>query len=128
MQAHSNQDAIGWNNFLKGWLSKQWSKTQQSTYDTMNRRRNARCQDFLAPKYSGQWWASNLIKQIISYSLNEWQIRNNKLHAEITENQYSTDRTIWNTKSTSGTDVRQNPPEIEQIKLYSENHYSRDFR
>jgi hypothetical protein len=59
----------------------------------MNRRRNARCQDFLAPKYSGQWWASNLIKQIISYSLNEWQIRNNKLQAEITENQYNTEST-----------------------------------
>jgi hypothetical protein len=28
----------------------------------------------------------------------------------------------------SGTDVRQNPPEIKQFKLYSENHYSRDFR
>ena len=56
--------------------------------------RNTKCQDPpLPPKYSGQWWASNLIKQIIYYSLNEWQIRNNKLHADLTENQYNTDRT-----------------------------------
>ena len=73
-------------------LSKQWSEIQQSHYDTTNRRRNTKCRDILSPKYSGQWWASNLIKQIIFYSQNEWQIRN-KLHADITENQHNTDST-----------------------------------
>jgi hypothetical protein len=84
IQAPSNQDAIGWNNFFIGRLSKQWSDIQQHHYDTINRHRNDRCQDFLAPNYSGQWWASNLIKEIVFYSLNEWQIRNNKLHADLT--------------------------------------------
>ena len=54
IQAHSNQDAIGWDNFFKRLLSKQWSEIQQSYYDTINRPRNTNCQDFLAPKYSGQ--------------------------------------------------------------------------
>ena len=38
---------------------------QQHTYDAINRHRTDRHQDLLAPKYSGQWRASNLIKQII---------------------------------------------------------------
>ena len=61
IQAHTNQHAIGWNNFVKERLSKRWSEIQQSHYNMMNRHRNTKCQDPLPPKYSSQWWSSNLI-------------------------------------------------------------------
>ena len=51
----------------------------------------------------------------------EWQIHNNKLHADITENQYNTDRmNLKHEIPKSGIDDRQNPPFSEQTKLYSE--------
>ena len=34
----------------------------------------------MAPRYTGEWWASNLIKHIIYFALNEWQKRNERLH------------------------------------------------
>ena len=53
IQAHTNQHAIGWNNFVKERLSKRWSEIQQSHYNMMNRHRNTKCQ--YPPLLSKRW-------------------------------------------------------------------------
>jgi hypothetical protein len=78
--------------------------------------------------YSGKWWGSNLITHVFFYSLNEWQIRNIKLHTDLTDTQYNTDRANLKTMSKSRIDARQNPTSRKQTKHYSANHYSNAFR
>ena len=45
------------------------------------------------PEYqTAEYWASNLIQQIVYFSLNSWQIRNDKLHEDRVEKVYMTKR------------------------------------
>jgi len=47
----------------------------------------------LSKTFSGQWWAAKLIKQVVYYSLNAWQIRNNHLlHKEKEQAEYYKER------------------------------------
>jgi hypothetical protein len=47
----------------------------------------------LSKTFSGQCWAAKLIKQVVYYSLNAWQIRNNHLlHKEKEQAEYYKER------------------------------------
>ena len=63
------QEAIGWENFFKGRISKTWSLIQDKHFTSLD------LPDCQAYK-TGTWWASNVIRQLIYLSLNTWQIRN----------------------------------------------------
>ena len=68
------QSQIGWNNMLKGRITKRMTLTQQKYYDDMNEERNELDKDLLPIKYSGECWASNLIRQLNYLALLHWQI------------------------------------------------------
>jgi hypothetical protein len=67
-QAIQEQTTIGWENFLRGFVSKQWAEAQRwHCHETH--------QDF-----HPNAWAPGLIKTIWDYSLALWDDRNNTLH------------------------------------------------
>ena len=91
-QALTEQQQIGWHNFFKGRISKTWTEIQQREYSRQSQHR-IDTNDVPLPKhYSGNWWAANLIKQVVFMSLNLWQIRNDALHSDKAMNEYNTQR------------------------------------
>jgi len=78
--------------FFKGRISQTWTAIQQSEYSKQNQRRINNTEDSLPKHYSGNWWAANLIKQVVFMSLNMWQIRNDTLHADKLMADYNTQR------------------------------------
>ena len=82
----ADQKDIGWDNFFRGRIALGWSKLQNDQYSTME------LPEGQAYK-TGTWWASNLIRQIIYFSLNSWQIRNDVLHKDKVETEYKRERT-----------------------------------
>jgi len=75
-QAIREQNLIGWDLTVKGLLSKRWGTIQDEEYDRIREREK------LEVWYTGDWWSKNLIKHIIFWALNEWQLRNDCLHKE----------------------------------------------
>ena len=66
------QNFIGWDNMMKGRLAQNWGDIQMRYYEEFY--------DDI-PKYiSATWWASELIRQLLFFSLSTWQHRNNHLH------------------------------------------------
>ena len=81
------QKKIGWMNLFKGRLSLIWRELQLKH---MSRTENP---DSPRPEYqTADYWASNVIQQIVYYSLNAWQIRNDKLHEDKVEKAYMAKR------------------------------------
>ena len=76
-KAVEEQEQLGWKLTMKGILSKEWGKIQEEEYDIIRRREK------LEVWYTGTWWTKHLIKNIIFWSLNEWQKRNEHLHHEV---------------------------------------------
>ena len=74
------QNKIGWDNFLKGFISIELKIAQQDNYDKIDRNREINGKKRLSHKYTGEWWMKNLIKQIMYFSLSHWQIRNEEEH------------------------------------------------
>ena len=72
--AMTNQQNIGWNNLLKGYLSTNWNEAQQA---------------YLIEQKAGEnpQWASKSINLLQSYTLKLWQYHNQYLHGiDIKEN------------------------------------------
>ena len=88
-QALAEQQQIGWNNFFKGRISKTWTETQQREYSRQSQHRIDSNDEPLLKHYSGNWWAANLIKQVVFMSLNLWQSRNDALHSDKIMNDYN---------------------------------------
>jgi len=80
--AIEEQNSIGWDQFFKGRITKKWSEIQQKVYSKINAERKKQNKTPLSKAFSGQWWAAKVINQVVYYSLNAWQIRNNHLHKE----------------------------------------------
>ena len=76
-QALEEQEKLGWRLTIKGLISKTWGKIQDEEYTKIRQREK------LEVWYTGNWWTKHLIKNIIFWSLNEWQQRNEHLHKEI---------------------------------------------
>ena len=82
-----SQAIIGWDNVFKGRISIEWRHIQsahlQSTEDPNNPR----------PAYrTATYWASCLVQQIVYFTLNTWQIRNDKLHEDKLESEQKAKR------------------------------------
>ena len=74
--ALNEQDAIGWDQFFKGRLSKEWQLIQED-----NEYEHLRQQGEKIPSHqTGMWWTNRMIQLIIYFALNEWQVRNDTLH------------------------------------------------
>ena len=71
-EAIQAQNFIGWDNMLKGRIAQAWGDVQMKYYETLY--------DEIPRHLSATWWASELIHQILFFSLSAWQHRNNYLH------------------------------------------------
>ena len=80
-----DQKEIGWDNFFRGRMATGWSKIQSDHYATLDM---PECQAYK----TGSWWTSNLIRQVIYFSLNSWQIRNDVLHKDKVATEYKRER------------------------------------
>ena len=96
-QALVEQQQIGWHNFFNGRISQTWTAMQQSEYSKQSQHRINNNDDPLPKHYSGNWWAANLIKQVVFLSLNLWQIRNDALDADKIMTDYNTQRRLLQT-------------------------------
>lgn len=65
-----NQIEIGWDNFLRGRISRGWRTIQDEYYKS----------EGLTGAHSGIKWASTLIGTILEISLDLWELQNNILH------------------------------------------------
>jgi hypothetical protein len=91
-EAIKEQNTIGWDQFFKGRITEKWSEIQQKVYSKINAERKKQNKPPLSKAFSGQWWAAKVIKQVVYYSLNAWQIRNNHLHKEKEQEEYYKER------------------------------------
>ena len=74
-----DQKAIGWHSLFLGRLSKKWHVIQNKYFSTFT-------EDDDLPAYkTATWWTAGLIQQLIYFSLNTWQIRNDFLHKDKVE-------------------------------------------
>jgi hypothetical protein len=74
-----DQKAIGWHSLFLGRLSKKWHVIQNKYFSTFT-------EDDDLPDYkTATWWTAGLIQQLIYFSLNTWQIRNDFLHKDKVE-------------------------------------------
>ena len=76
------QNDIGIREIFKGRLSKMFRKIQDDYYDKLRDRIEETGVGKLSKKFSGSWWVKGIIKQLIFYSLNLWQIRNEFAHED----------------------------------------------
>ena len=68
--ALAQQTDIGWNLFLKGWLSIEWETAQQSHYSSLHLLR------------TGQKWITHLICHCCNIAWDLWEHRNDTLHEQ----------------------------------------------
>ena len=71
-----DQKEIGWYSIFKGRICTMWKKIQSRHLGTMKDKENQ------SSYKNANWWAAGIIQQLIYYSLNVWQIRNDYLHKE----------------------------------------------
>jgi hypothetical protein len=67
--ALDEQDAIGWTNFMHGWLTSKWATIQTEHYQRMGHRRN------------GLRWTVAIIQKLWDIAWDLWEQRNDFLHA-----------------------------------------------
>ena len=70
-KAVDEQDEIGWDHFFKGRLSKEWQIIQDEEYQMLSGRGEK-----VLRHQTGMWWTARMIRLIIYFALNEWQVRN----------------------------------------------------
>ena len=79
------QNFIGRSNMLKGRIATNWGEIQMTYYEDYY--------DDNVPKHiSATWWASELIRQLLYFSLAAWQHQNNYLHNTIEQQHRVQDR------------------------------------
>ena len=74
-KAVDEQDEIGWDQFFKGRMSKEWQIIQGEEYQTLSNQGEK-----ILNHQTGLWWKTRIIRLIIYFALNEWQVRNDTLH------------------------------------------------
>ena len=116
-QALVEKEQIRWHNFFKGRISQTWTDIQQSEYSKQSQHRIDNNDDPLPKHCSGNWWASNLIKQVVFMSLNLWQSRNDTLHADKIMPDYNTQRRLLQTQTATWYD-RENEFEDDDRKHF----------
>ena len=67
------QNFIGWSNMSKGRIAWEWGDIQMQYYKEYYK-------EVPTCLLSATWWASELIRQLIFFSLSAWQYHNNYLH------------------------------------------------
>jgi hypothetical protein len=78
----NSQARIGWDNLFKGRISTEWSNLQAVHLRSTENPTKPR------PAYrTASYWASCMIQQIVYFTLNTWQIRNDKLHEDRVESE-----------------------------------------
>ena len=112
-QAIADQNTIGWSNFFKGRIAKQFGLTQMEAY-----RHDL---DEVPSHYSATWWTAGLIKQMIYFSLNMWQHRNTYLHETEATRQALQDRADTIQEAACWYDNSHKFPSTDQI------HFQRTF-
>jgi hypothetical protein len=68
--ALDEQDAIGWSNFMYGWLTSKWATIQNEHYQRIGLRRN------------GLRWTVAIIQKLWDIAWDLWEQRNDYLHAQ----------------------------------------------
>jgi hypothetical protein len=68
--AVEEQSAIGWNNFIKGRVSKKWSEAQDIFYKSVHP----------TSPLTGEQWSSKLITEVWKIFFSVWKARNTHLH------------------------------------------------
>ena len=63
-----NQEHIGWNKVLEGWLAKDWREIQQRYYQLIRSRK------------TGKRWVTALIQKLWEIAWDLWEHRNGVLH------------------------------------------------
>ena len=63
-----DQNTIGWDRFMNGFVSMHWARTQQLFYDRMKSKR------------TGRRWVTSLIQRVWDISWDQWRHRNEILH------------------------------------------------
>jgi hypothetical protein len=74
-----NQNLIGWEKFLKGFISKDWGALQGQYYRQQHLTHNRR--------YTKTAWVQNLLLQLHYYRHGIWKVRNDTLHGGNTKEQ-----------------------------------------
>ena len=74
-KAVDEQDEIGWDQFFKGRLSKEWQIIQDEEYQILSNKGEK-----VLRHQTGLWWTARMIRLIIYFALDEWQVRNDTLH------------------------------------------------
>lgn len=99
-QLTTEQRAIGWDSLLKGRLSNQWQEIQRLHFRVLNKN------DQLPLYKTAEWWTAGLIQQLIYFTLNAWQIRNDYLHRDREMKERNRERqqlqeemTVWHTRA-----------------------------
>jgi hypothetical protein len=69
MKASRHQNLVGWDNFLRGYISIYWRECQILFYESSSHRR-----------LSSETWDTNLIKAIVTLYTSLWKDRNRVLH------------------------------------------------
>ena len=75
--AFDAQSQIGWDNFCRGFVSKEWQKCMSSHYDQHHRG------DITL---AGDRWAAKFVQEIHEYGLSVWNHRNSIIHGESDSN------------------------------------------
>ena len=74
-----DQKTLGWHCLFQGRLCTKWKDIQRKHYDKYT-------DEDKHPAYkTAQWWTAGVIQQLIYFSLNTWQIRNDHLHKDRVE-------------------------------------------
>jgi hypothetical protein len=76
-KAFDAQSSIGWDNFSRGFISKEWSKCMDLHYARHHKGNIT---------LSGERWASKLILLLHEYRLSAWNYRNSIIHGESDSN------------------------------------------
>jgi hypothetical protein len=71
--AINEQSEIGWDQMLRGRLSRKWRQAQAQWHDEY-------VDSDDSSQFNSKWWGRKLIAHIVHYTLEQWQERNDVLH------------------------------------------------
>jgi hypothetical protein len=80
-QLLQNQREIGWDKFVKGFITKDWGVLQGQYYRSQKLPNNR--------KFTRQAWTHNLLLQLHLYCHQIWMVQNETLHGGVTQEQKS---------------------------------------
>ena len=93
-QAEQEQNKIGWNNFLKGWMSKKWAEAQQEYYKARNQ-----YDETINNKYhNGLTWSKKVIQIIQQIAFETWKFRNKDIYGHSKEEEQEIQKIIMKRK------------------------------